>query len=225
MKKIGIYKIINPNGKVYIGQSIDIENRFKKYKHNCRTQIKLSRSFQKYDISNHIFEIIEECIESDLNEKERYWQDYYDVIGPNGLNSRLTATNDKSGSLSEETKLKVSLSKIGKNLGVEPWNKGKKCDNISKSLKGKFIGNKNPMFGKKASELNKQRSSEVNKGRKHSKEVNLSKGRNPRLVLCLETGIFYRSYVEAAEAYNLKSNYLNEVLSGRRKNKTSMTYV
>ena len=29
---IGIYKIINPNNKVYIGQSTNIERRFKQYK-------------------------------------------------------------------------------------------------------------------------------------------------------------------------------------------------
>ena len=28
---IGIYKITSPSGKVYIGQSIDIERRWKKY--------------------------------------------------------------------------------------------------------------------------------------------------------------------------------------------------
>ena len=30
--KTGIYKITNPNGKVYIGQSIDIDKRWNKYK-------------------------------------------------------------------------------------------------------------------------------------------------------------------------------------------------
>ncbi len=29
---IGIYKITNPEGKIYIGQSIDIDRRFKEYK-------------------------------------------------------------------------------------------------------------------------------------------------------------------------------------------------
>ena len=37
---IGIYKITNPKGKIYIGQSINIENRFKVYKrYNCKGQV------------------------------------------------------------------------------------------------------------------------------------------------------------------------------------------
>jgi len=51
---------------------------------------------------------------ANLNERERYWQDFYDVIGENGLNCRLTITTDKSGRFSEETKLKISKAGIGR---------------------------------------------------------------------------------------------------------------
>ena len=45
----GIYKITNPNGKVYIGQSIDIDKRWNKYKvKNCKPQIRLYNSLNKY---------------------------------------------------------------------------------------------------------------------------------------------------------------------------------
>ena len=39
--KIGIYKITSPSNKIYIGQSINIERRFKEYKtlKNCKFQI------------------------------------------------------------------------------------------------------------------------------------------------------------------------------------------
>ena len=48
-------------------------------------------------VGNNIkFEIIEQCILTQLNERERYWQDYYDVLGINGLNCKLTETKDKS---------------------------------------------------------------------------------------------------------------------------------
>lgn len=40
MKNKGIYKITNPNGKIHIGQSIDLECRFKCYKYlKCKNQI------------------------------------------------------------------------------------------------------------------------------------------------------------------------------------------
>ena len=67
---IGIYKITNPNGKVYIGQSIDLERRLYYYKNlkQSNSQILLNRSFLKYGTVNHTFEIIEECEIELLNE-------------------------------------------------------------------------------------------------------------------------------------------------------------
>jgi group I intron endonuclease len=60
--KTGIYKITNPNGKVYIGQSIDIDKRWNKYKvKNCKPQIRLYNSLNKYGWENHYKDIIEEC--------------------------------------------------------------------------------------------------------------------------------------------------------------------
>ena len=46
---IGIYKITNPKEKVYIGQSIDIEKRWKRYYYtlNCKSQTALYRSLKK----------------------------------------------------------------------------------------------------------------------------------------------------------------------------------
>ena len=105
---IGIYKITSPNNKVYIGQSVDIEKRLKRYKNlNCKKQSKIYNSLNKYGVENHIFEIIEECEVEFLNERERYWQDFYKSNTQKGLNCRLTKTDDKSGKLSKETKLKM----------------------------------------------------------------------------------------------------------------------
>ena len=108
---IGIYKITNPNNKIYIGQSTNIKERFRKYsKLSNKRQIKLYNSFQKYGINNHQFEIIEECSEHILNEREVYWGNYYDVLSDNGLNLRL---GNGRGSCSEETKNKISNSLKG----------------------------------------------------------------------------------------------------------------
>jgi len=82
--KRGIYKITNPEGEVYIGQSKNIEKRWKHYTTNpSKNQPKLFYSFLKYGWINHKFEIIEEC--NNLIERERYWISYYKSEN-NGLN-------------------------------------------------------------------------------------------------------------------------------------------
>ena len=113
---IGIYKITSPTKKIYIGQSINIEKRFKHYKSlRCKSQTKLYNSFLKYGYNNHVFEIIEECEISELNTRERYYQEIYNCI-ENGLNCVFVKTNDLSGLMSEESKIKMSISQTGKNI-------------------------------------------------------------------------------------------------------------
>lgn len=122
---IGIYKITNPKNKIYIGQSINIKKRFLSYLYkNCRNQTKLYNSFNKYKVENHKFEIIEECNINSLNERERYYQDFYNSLH-NGLNCRLTLSLDKCGLISKETKNKISKSKKGTIFSNEHKNKMK----------------------------------------------------------------------------------------------------
>jgi len=133
---IGIYKIISPTNRVYVGQSTDVEKRIYRYRYlqGLIGQTRLYKSFIKYGYNNHIFEIIEECEELELNIKERYYQDFYNVLdNKKGLNCRLTATNDKSGKLSEETKNKQSSTKkkmYKEGLIVNPNLKGEKRDPV-----------------------------------------------------------------------------------------------
>ena len=73
-----IYKITNKkNGKVYIGQSIDIEKRWYKhknaYKHEQNQNWLIYKAFIKYGLENFNFEIVEECSKEDLDKKEKYW--------------------------------------------------------------------------------------------------------------------------------------------------------
>ena len=115
---IGIYKIINPTGKIYIGQAININKRWKQYKTILKQVIgsKLYNSLNKYGVETHQFEIIEECLLEQLNERELFWGKHYDVLGPNGLNLRL---GDANGKMSEETKQKISQSLLGRKITWE----------------------------------------------------------------------------------------------------------
>jgi group I intron endonuclease len=114
MIKCGIYKIVNPTGKIYIGQAIDIDKRWSEYNlnnSNLPKQPKIYRSLKKYGINNHLFEVIEECTIEQLNEREIYWGEHYGVLGENGLNLRL---GGQKGKINEHTKLQISTSLIGK---------------------------------------------------------------------------------------------------------------
>jgi len=133
---IGIYKITNPKGKIYIGQSRNLLKRETQYakhtKRYCR-QLKLINSIKKYGWNFHIFEIIEICNINELNIKERFWQEYYDSI-EKGLNCIYTKTNDKPALFGKETRERMSKSQIGKKLSLDTRNK------MSKSKKGIPIG-------------------------------------------------------------------------------------
>ena len=103
---IGIYKIPTPKGKIYVGQSINIERRFKEYKTlKCSQQPKIYYSLKKYGQENHIFEIVEECVLEQLNEKEKYYKLFYNSIDE-GLNCELY--DNGVGPRSQEVKDKIS---------------------------------------------------------------------------------------------------------------------
>lgn len=82
MEKIcGIYKITNPSKKIYIGQSIDIYKRWNDYKIlRCKTQQRLYKSFNKYGIKKHNFEIIHVCNREELNKYEKYYVDLFQTF-------------------------------------------------------------------------------------------------------------------------------------------------
>lgn len=80
----GIYKITNKiNGKCYIGQSTLIEKRWSNHKTTAYNPVSkayeypLYRAFRKYGIENFSFEVLEECNNLELNEREKYWIKYY----------------------------------------------------------------------------------------------------------------------------------------------------
>lgn len=84
---IGIYKITNLITKqIYIGQTRDFKRRVAEYKCPKRSHNpKLNDDFAKYGIENFSFDLIEECEEKDLKERELFYirklQPYYNEIG------------------------------------------------------------------------------------------------------------------------------------------------
>lgn len=90
---IGIYKIINKvNGKIYIGQSIDIKERWKQHFYKAYNEKELGynsaihQAFRKYGYENFSFEVIELCEKEELDAKETYWIKTLNTLVPTGYN-------------------------------------------------------------------------------------------------------------------------------------------
>jgi group I intron endonuclease len=200
MKICGIYKITSPTNRIYIGQSIDIKWRFSNYRRidkGVRTSVKLYRSLKKYGSENHKFEIIEECTIDNLNERERYWQEFYNATSEEHLNCILTSTKDKKGisrPISEKQKQQISAVHKGKVISEETRNKIK----LARS---------------------KQIITEEHK-RKMSENSGCA-----RIVLDFSTGVFYNSAKEVSTLYGIVPNTLVNKLIGRNKNNTNFAYV
>ena len=71
-----IYKITSPSGRVYIGKTCKLKNRFYAYKrHSCASQTILLNSLNKYGFDNHTFDIIEVFSGNNklASEREIFW--------------------------------------------------------------------------------------------------------------------------------------------------------
>ena len=102
----GVYKITNLiNNKIYVGQSVEIENRWEAEKNRC-INFHLKQSFKKYGIDNFKFEILVECSKEVLDEIEIWYIDYYKSYDIKyGYNKTLGGYN---GAPNEETKKRIS---------------------------------------------------------------------------------------------------------------------
>jgi group I intron endonuclease len=203
-KKIVIYKITNPNGRVYIGQTVDFERRLDKYRRlKCKSQHALYASMCKYGFDSHIFEIIEEFESpSLLDSREIFYIDLYKsnksrYPDKNGMN--LT----DGGHGTRGLKFKWKKESIYKISGSNHWAFGKPKPYTSERNRLKK-GTKNPA---------------------HSIRM-MGRSLNAKLVLNVETGIYYDSAKEAAVTSHLSLSHFRACLSGKsRVNYTSFKYV
>jgi group I intron endonuclease len=149
---IGIYKIINPKGKIYIGQSINIEDRCLQYKYLSKYSLgrKIRNSIKKYGWENHTHEIVEECLIEQLDEKEIFWGGYYNSLGESGLNLKLGGSRGKCSNetrilmsirakeiMTEEHRKKLSEAKLGKSKSESH----KQSMRVPKKSTENYIGN------------------------------------------------------------------------------------
>lgn len=218
---IGIYKIVSPTKKIYIGQSIDIEKRFIIYKNlNCKSQKRLYHSFNKHGVSSHVFSVIEECEVFELNDKERYYQEIYCATGIKGMNCMLTKSNDRSGKHSDKTLLKFR--EVRKNISKETRKKqsiaqlGRKHSDETKLKMSKSA------LGVVFSLETINRMSVSAKKRGYSEK---NREANSKIVLDFSTGVYYNSCVDASNCLKIKYSALKAMLSGQNNNRTNLKYV
>ena len=128
-----IYKITNiQNNKVYIGQTIrPIKDRFHRHMNDALNNIidtHFARAIRKYGKENFQIEIIDTAqSQNELNEKERYWIQYYNAV-KKGYNE--TDAISKCGGATYQSKTTEEM------------------DIIKEKIRQSKLGNKNPMARK-----------------------------------------------------------------------------
>ena len=141
----GIYCITNKlNGKQYIGQSIDIERRFKEHVKFGKDCSYIDRSIKKHGENVFDFKILYECSEEELDCEE---QKFIKLYGTYKEGYNLTWGGDFNPSKHPE---------IAKKIG---------------EARKKYVGEKHHMYGKHLSEETKRKLSEAHKGKKLSEET------------------------------------------------------
>jgi group I intron endonuclease len=214
----GIYKITSPTGRIYIGQSKDIERRLKNYTIMAKSvqgQVRLHRSLLKHGWSKHSFEVIENCNFEDLNCRERHWQDFYDVTGKMGLNCMLVTCETIKGQMPKTIYEAINKKVVDTSTGIEynsishaakELNLNRRT--LSKHLSGQIANITSVVFKKDYIEGQIER--EPDKSRKGRKVINT------------ETNTIYNSVNEASRTIpctgeNLTRKLLNQKIKSCQK--------
>jgi group I intron endonuclease len=228
---IGIYKITNPIGNIYVGQTKNFLQRLEDHKSRKNKKAnRLNESIIKYGLKNHTITFIEECLEEDLNCRERYWQDFYDVLGENGLNSILTKCGELKGLFLESLKQDMSDRQQGENNSFY----GKKhTEEAKEKIRLANLRENNHNYGRKLTDEEKDN---IRKHRllfKHSKEtieklkLLSSGGNNPRAkkVINTDTLQVWSCIKDCANDLEMKYSTLFNQLKGKYTNKTKIVYL
>lgn len=210
-----VYIYTFPNGKKYIGQTINSLNQRARHGENYKKSPCVYAAIQKYGWDNITKEIIECSSEEEMDRLEIELIKKYKTTNRNyGYN--LDSGGHIGHHLSKETKQKLRESHLGikaseetkkkmsdyhKNHPVAYW-KGKKLSEEHKKHIGLGVkGEKNGMYGKNHSDIVKQKI-------KKAKSIP---------VICLETKEIYASAEEASKAIGLSKSAIGQVICGKAK--------
>lgn len=111
---MSIYKVLSPSNKIYIGQTKNnVSKRWSQHvnesnsnkEHCCRA---LNAAIKKYGPDSFKLEIIWQGLEDELNEKEKYYIEFYNSMYPNGYN--LTLGGKSGGCVYYDESLRQKIS-------------------------------------------------------------------------------------------------------------------
>lgn len=151
-----IYLVTNRlTGKQYVGQTLheDIETRWNQHRRVCENMLgrHILASYKKYGIQNFEFKVVCICFDEACNKLEEHYINKFNTLAPNGYNLKAGGRNSKH---SEESKQLMSRHRKGKGLGVVY------TEEMCMQRSERFLGEKNPNFGKQLSDEQKQKISE-----------------------------------------------------------------
>lgn len=161
----GIYGAIHrDSGRVYVGSSANIGRRFISHMHHARGNLggKFYNALRKYGFEAFDFEVLEECEQGDLHERERFYIQFMDSVA-NGFNLAAFPEKSRFGvKATAETCAKVSAALRGKKRGpVSPERLAQIRESVARRvltpeqrahLSARFKGKKMPKeHGKKIS--------------------------------------------------------------------------
>lgn len=135
-----IYKITNTvNDKVYIGQTKDLSARWYKHEYNARSgrHGHLYDAMRKHGIDKFTIEIIEECFDDVVDDRERYWIAFYNSTDRSlGYNKTYGGQNASTWDFldnRDESSKKLSESLRGKIVSFDTRKR------MSEAFKGRVI--------------------------------------------------------------------------------------
>ncbi|RGB21507.1 GIY-YIG endonuclease [Rhizophagus diaphanus] len=154
-KQAGVYALVcKVSNKIYIGSSVYLGDRLLDYMQPAYLGVRASspviRAIVKYGYINFCFVILETCLPELVLEREQFWLDF---LKPE-YNLSPTAGSTLGVSLSEASKTKISLARLGKTHTLE----------TRQLMSETRRGPNNPMFGKSTSEETKALLSTAFKG-------------------------------------------------------------
>lgn len=215
-KTVGIYCIRNlVNDKIYIGQSVCVEDRWSKHisslRRNCNDNRSLQEDWNKYGESSFRFDLLESCSKEELDERESFHigQFQSDAIynftdgGRKGFKHNPELLKLESDIQRKKYEDNPELREQRRVDALKQWS--------NPEIKAKIMGERNGMYGRTHTSETREKIAQSQRGK-------ISWRRKWIPVLCVELNKVYPSGTDACKELNIKNaSNIYDVCKGIRK--------